>query len=265
MISSPIGFFDSGVGGLTIWQQVVNLLPNESTVYIADQRYAPYGSKNKDIIFECCKRNVDFLLKKGCKLIVVACNTATTNVIALLRAIYDVPLVGVEPPIKPAAMATKTGVVGVLATKPTLNSPLFSRTLEEHLGTVKLIKQHGEGLVDLIENGKTLGTEVRELLIRYLYPMQHSKVDWLVLGCTHYSFLIPLIQEITNHKINIIDAGIPVAKRVVNILATKHILGASFSPIHHFYSTGSVDLLKSFIRKMPLPILDTNAFFETLA
>ena len=151
MNNNSIGFFDSGIGGITIWESVNRLLPNENTIYLADSNNSPYGTKSHDELINISKENVDFLINKKCKLIVVACNTATTNSINFLRESYDLPFIGIEPAIKPAALNTKTGKIGVLATKGTLGSSLFEKTSNIHGNKVEIIEQHGIGLVELIE------------------------------------------------------------------------------------------------------------------
>ena len=154
MDNHPIGIFDSGVGGTSIWKEINALLPNEDTVYLADSMNAPYGEKSKDEIIQLCIKNTEFLLQKGCKLIVVACNTATTNAIDYLRQQYKVPFIGIEPAIKPAALQSKSKKVGVLATKGTLSSLLFHSTSENHANGIRIIEQVGKGLVPLIERDK---------------------------------------------------------------------------------------------------------------
>ena len=150
----PIGFFDSGVGGTSIWKEVHQLLPNESTIYLADSKNAPYGKKSKEKIIEFSIKNTEFLLNKNAKIIIVACNTATTNAISILRKKYDIPFIGIEPAIKPAALLSKTGAIGILATKGTLTSKLFEKTAKEYTKNITTIEQEGEGLVPLIEDGK---------------------------------------------------------------------------------------------------------------
>ena len=167
----PIGIFDSGVGGLSIWNEIVTLLPNENTIYLADSKNAPYGQKSHQKIIEFSIKNTELLLDRGCKIIVVACNTATTNAIKYLRANYDVPFIGIEPAIKPAALRTKTNYVGVLATKGTLTSELFNSTSRKFAEGISIIEQIGEGLVPLVEEGKINSIEIENLLQVYLNSM----------------------------------------------------------------------------------------------
>ncbi|WP_338408040.1 glutamate racemase [uncultured Flavobacterium sp.] len=216
----PIGIFDSGIGGTSIWTAINQLLPNEKTIYLADSKNAPYGQKSKAEIVSLSKKNTEFLLDMDCKLIVVACNTATTNAIQELRGKYNVPFIGIEPAIKPAATNSKTQTIGILATQGTLNSALFHKTTEKFQQT-KIIEQVGHGLVQLIENGKINSSEMKQLLHSYLTPMIEANIDYLVLGCSHYPYLIPQIKNILPSHIHIIDSGEAVAKQTQNILKEK--------------------------------------------
>ena len=218
--NQPIGIFDSGIGGTSIWKAIHQLLPNEKTIYLADSKNAPYGQKSKQEIIALSMKNTDFLLEMNCKLIVVACNTATTNAIQELRAKYDVPIIGIEPAIKPAVTHSKTQIIGILATQGTLNSELFNKTTEKYQDT-KIIEQVGHGLVQLIENGDIDSPEMTELLHSYLTPMIEANIDYLVLGCSHYPYLIPQIKKILPDNIQIIDSGEAVAKQTRNILRDK--------------------------------------------
>lgn len=217
---NPIGVFDSGIGGTSIWSAIHNLLPNEKTIYLADSKNTPYGQKTKEQIVALSKKNVDFLLDMKCKLIVVACNTATTNAIRELRNDYDIPFIGIEPAIKPAANNSKTQVIGILATKGTLNSELFNKTAEMFQNTT-IIEQVGYGLVQLIEDGNLYSPEMTQLLESYLQPMIDANIDYLVLGCSHYPYLIPQIKKILPEHIQIIDSGEAVARQTQNILRDK--------------------------------------------
>ncbi|WP_035651574.1 glutamate racemase [Flavobacterium sp. ASV13] len=218
--NNPIGVFDSGIGGTSIWNEIHNLLPNEKTIYLADSKNAPYGQKTKEEIVALSKKNTDLLIEMGCKLIVVACNTATTNAIRELRADYDIPFIGIEPAIKPAANNSKTQVIGILATKGTLNSELFNKTAEMFQHTT-IIEQVGHGLVQLIEDGNLNSPEMTQLLESYLQPMIDANIDYLVLGCSHYPYLIPQIKKILPDHIQIIDSGEAVARQTQNILREK--------------------------------------------
>jgi glutamate racemase len=216
----PIGIFDSGIGGTSIWAAIHHLLPNEKTIYLADSKNAPYGQKSKAEIIRLSIKNTELLLSMDCKLIVVACNTATTNAIQELRAKYSVPFIGIEPAIKPAANNSKTQTIGILATQGTLNSELFNKTTEKFQDT-KIIEQVGHGIVQLIESGKIDSEEMYQLLRSYLSPMIEANIDYLVLGCSHYPYLIPQIKKIIPETIQIIDSGEAVAKQTQNILREK--------------------------------------------
>jgi glutamate racemase len=218
--NNPIGVFDSGIGGTSIWNAIHELLPNEKTIYLADSKNAPYGQRTKEEIVALSKKNVDFLIGMNCKLIVVACNTATTNAILELRAEYDIPFVGIEPAIKPAAINSKTQTIGILATKGTLNSELFNKTAEMFQDTT-IIEQVGYGLVQLIEDGNLNSPEMTQLLETYLQPMIDANIDYLVLGCSHYPYLIPQIKKILPDHIQIIDSGEAVARQTKALLREK--------------------------------------------
>lgn len=255
MNNQPIGLFDSGIGGTSIWKEIIKLLPNEQTIYLADSKNAPYGKKSKDEIIALCVKNTELLISKGCKLIVVACNTATTNAIAYLRENYDIPFIGIEPAIKPAALYSETGAVGILATKGTLTSALFEKTANEYTQKITVIEQDGEGLVSLIEKGKINSLELENLLTKYLKPMLNFNVDHLVLGCTHYPYLIPQIKKIIGNKIQIIDSGEAVAKQTKAILIKNHLF-CNEKPInpHQFY----INIDKSVLEKM---LVDVSVSF----
>lgn len=242
-----IGFFDSGVGGTTVWQEVHRLLPNESTVYLADSLYAPYGKKSRQEIIDLSVKNVDFLLKNyPIKMIVVACNTATTNAIDHLRANYNIPFVGIEPAIKPAALHSNTGSIGVLATQGTISSALFHQAVETY-SQVKIIEQVGNGLVDLIESGQMHSTEMTQLLQHYLSPMVKQGIDYLVLGCTHYPLLKEQIEKIIPSSVQIIDSGKAIAKRVHQLLEEKNMLNSNTTAQHIFHSNRDAEVLRQLL------------------
>jgi glutamate racemase len=217
---NPIGLFDSGIGGTSIWRAIHELMPNENTIYLADSKNAPYGQKTKEEIIALCEKNTELLLEMNCKIIVVACNTATTNAIKELRVKYDVPFIGIEPAIKPAANNSKTQTIGILATKGTLNSALFSDVVKSYTNT-KIIEQIGYGLVELIEEGEIDSPEMNHLLEEYLRPMVNANIDYLVLGCSHYPYLIPQIKKIIPASIQIIDSGEAVARQTKIVLQEK--------------------------------------------
>ncbi len=243
----PIGIFDSGIGGTSIWSAIHQLLPNEKTIYLADSKNAPYGQKSKAEIITLCIKNTDFLLKMDCKLIVVACNTATTNAIQELRAKYDLPFIGIEPAIKPAATNSKTQTIGILATQGTLNSELFHKTTEKYYNT-KIIEQVGHGIVQLIENGKINSPEMTQLLNSYLKPMIEENIDYLVLGCSHYPYLIPQIKKTLPAHIQIIDSGEAVARQVKNILKEKVGFSSNEKNEPTFYTNSNPKVLSEILQ-----------------
>jgi len=239
MTQKPIGLFDSGIGGTSIWKEVVKLMPHENTIYLADSKNAPYGQKSTDEIIALSIKNTELLISKGCKIIIVACNTATTNAIDYLRSHYAIPIIGIEPAIKPAALFSKTEAIGILATKGTLTSKLFVKTADEYTKNITKIEQDGEGLVPLIEAGKLNSKELTLLLEKYLKPMLQFNIDHLVLGCTHYPYLIPQIKIIVGEHVNIIDSGEAVAKQTKTILEAQGLLSTSLKISQHLFYTNS--------------------------
>lgn len=255
--NNPIGLFDSGIGGTSIWKEIHHLLPNEDTIYLADSINAPYGEKSKEEIIHLSCKNTEFLLNLNSKIIVVACNTATTNAIKELRAKYDVPFIGIEPAIKPAALNSQTHKIGILATKGTLNSELFYKNVEQ-FQDIQIMEQVGYGLVELIENGAINSSEMKALLNKYLTPMIDANIDYLVLGCSHYPYLIPQIQKIIPKNIKIIDSGEAVAKQTKNILTDKVGLRTSHKKSTLQFYTNSNPKILSDILKNEYPILQKN-------
>ena len=238
MNNSPIGIFDSGIGGITIFNSVKKLLPNEDIIYFSDNLNSPYGNKPIETIKKISFNNTQWLLDNGCKLIVVACNTATTNSISDLRNKFNIPFVGIEPAIKPAAMKTKTGKIGVLATKGTLSSDLFNTTSIDYASNIEILEKNGDGLVELIETGVFEGIEIENLLHKHLDFMINKKIDHLVLGCTHYPFLIKVLSELLPSSIKIIDSGEAVAKQTKSLLINNKIENKSNQGKYSFYYNG---------------------------
>jgi glutamate racemase len=245
--SSPIGLFDSGIGGTSIWKEIHTLLPHENTLYLADSKNAPYGQRSKEEIVELSFKNTRFLLDNGAKIIVVACNTATTNAIKELRAAFDVPFIGIEPAIKPAAINTQTGSIGILATKGTLSSELFAQKVSGFSG-VNIIEQVGYNLVALIEDGKLNSPEIKELLKTYLTPMIEARIDYLVLGCSHYPYLVPQIREILPAGVKIIDSGEAVARQTRKVLQQHDLLNnGAEKAFTAFYTNSAPEVLQNII------------------
>ena len=256
MHNNPIGIFDSGVGGITILNSIKEIMPNEDIIYFSDNLNSPYGQKSEEEIKNLSKKNSNWLLDRGCKIIVVACNTATTNSISFLRANLNVPFIGVEPAIKPAATNTKTGSVGVLATKGTLSSGLFNMTSNDYCSEINIIETVGEGLVDLIENGIIKGNKLEVLLYKFLKPMLNANIDHLVLGCTHYPLIIESIKKIIPNNIKILDSGAAVAKQTKNILSQHSLLNNKKGSNSEFYCNSTKTTLKK--------ILGTKYQIETI-
>ncbi len=258
MSTNAIGIFDSGIGGTSIFKEIHSLLPYENSIYLADSKNAPYGNKPKEEILQLSIKNTELLLDKNCKLIVVACNTATTNAITYLRTHYDIPFIGIEPAIKPAALNTQTKAVGILATRGTLSSELFHSTSDLYANGIKVIEQIGEGIVPLVESGQVNSEEMKALLQTYMKPMIEENIDYLVLGCTHYPYLIPNLIEILPKHVKIIDSGLAVAKQTKAILEQHGLLNTkTISPRNEFYSNGNISVLKSILNeKFPVSYLN---------
>jgi glutamate racemase len=225
--NQPIGVFDSGVGGISVLQHIHALLPHENLIYFADSKHAPYGNKTQAEIIARCMEIADFLLQKEVKSLVVACNTATAAAIDILREKFNVPIIGMEPAIKPAAAASKNGVIGVLATVGTLKSAQFAALLESYGRNVKVVTQACVGLVECIERGELDTPETKALIRQYTAPLLVEGADTIVLGCTHYPFVKQVIQEMVGDKIILIDTGAAVAKQVKRQLDEKELLSVN--------------------------------------
>ncbi|HSR01701.1 MAG TPA: glutamate racemase [Methylophilaceae bacterium] len=220
----PIGVMDSGVGGVSVLRHIRAILPHESITYVADSLYAPYGNKKAELIIERCIKVADFLLGQQVKALVVACNTATAAAIKEMRTRYTVPIIGMEPAVKPAVQASKNGVIGVLATVGTLKSAQYAALLENYGSGVQVIAQGCEGLVECVESGALSDDATRSLLQKYLKPLLAGGADAIVLGCTHYPFLRPLITEIVGPEIAIIDTGKAVSEQLKKKLIEANLL-----------------------------------------
>ncbi|WP_349973394.1 glutamate racemase [Pseudomonas caspiana] len=222
---APVGVFDSGVGGLSVLGEIRDLLPNESLLYVADCGHIPYGEKSPEFIRERCMIIAQFFRDQGAKALVLACNTATAAAAAQLREHYpDWPIVGMEPAVKPAAAATRSGVVGVLATTGTLQSAKFAALLDRFAGDVRVVTQPCPGLVELIESGDLFSPTIRTLLRGYVEPLLAEGCDTIILGCTHYPFLKPLLREMIPESVILIDTGHAVARQLQRLLAQHGLL-----------------------------------------
>jgi len=219
-----IGVMDSGVGGLSVLHHINRLMPYENLTYVADSQYAPYGNLNAKEITERCFEVADFLITQGVKAIVVACNTATAASIRLMRAKYTIPIIGMEPAVKPATLTSKKGVIGVLATVSTLNSTQFSTLLTTYSQHVQVHTQACTGLVECIELGEIESEKTKTLLTQYCSPLINLGVDTIVLGCTHYPFVHQLIKDIVGNDVTLIDTGVAVANHLQLTLENQALL-----------------------------------------
>ena len=228
--TDPIGVFDSGVGGVSVLRCIREELPHEHLLYIADSGYAPYGDKPTEYIEQRSIVLTEFLLEQRIKALVVACNTATAAAIATLRSRFDLPIIGLEPGLKPALSQTRSGVVGILATTMTLGSRKFEDLVNRFGQNCKLVVQGCPGLVEQVERLDLSGHKTRQLLEGYVSALIGQGADTIVLGCTHYPFLAPLIQDIAGQDISIIDTGAPVAKEVRRRLREAGLLSEADQP-----------------------------------
>lgn len=223
--SAPIGIYDSGVGGLTVLRAVSSLLPDEDLIYFADQANVPYGNRSLNEVRGLAEGAASFFMSQGAKLIVIACNTASAAALKYLRGLFpDYPFVGMEPAVKPAAEQTLSGKVGVLATPSTFQGELYTSVVERFAHDVQLFQATCPGLVQQIENGHLYTPQTRKILEDALEPMLQEGVDTLVMGCTHFPFVIPLISEIAGNEVNVIDPAPAIARQVKRVLGTRGLL-----------------------------------------
>ena len=247
----PIGIFDSGVGGLSVLRHVHDLLPGEMLLYVADSAHMPYGSLTHEAVEDRCHRIINFFIEQNAKAVVVACNTATAAAIESLRRDFSLPIIGMEPAVKPAVEASRAGVIGVLATSGTLVSDKFSRLLKRFGSSAEVVFQPGLGLVEQVEAGDFDSHKTREMLKEHLQPLLEHGMDVLVLGCTHYPFLTPVIREIVGSEITILDAGDAIAVELKRQL-DKNCLIASENGVGglQFFSSGDVDSSRETVSKL---------------
>jgi len=237
---SPIGIFDSGIGGLSIARRIREILPNENLLYIADSAHAPYGEKSESYIYQRSSSIVDFLLEHNAKVVVIACNTATVSSIQKLRTNYSVPIIGVEPGVKPAAFKTRSGIIGVLATTQTLKSNSFNALADSFSSHVKIEVQPCPGLMEQVEVLNLDDDKTEQLIKKYVTPLLARGADNIVLGCTHYAFLAPLIRKIAGPNVEIINTDLAVANETARRLGTANLLTTSTIPGNdEFWSSGS--------------------------
>jgi glutamate racemase len=248
----PIGIFDSGVGGLSVLRAIREQMPEESVIYFGDQGHIPYGPRPMTQIQNFSEAITRFLLDKGAKIIVVACNAASAAALTYLRQTFsDVSFVGMEPAVKPAAEHTETGVVGVLATPATFQGALYASVVERFANGVELLQSTCVGLVQQIEKGDLNGNATRKILEDVLHPMLEKNIDNVVLACTHYPFVIPLIQEIVGEKVRVIDPAPAVARQAKRLLEAKGLKRETGNPAEvRFFTSGDARFVQSLLPKL---------------
>ncbi len=219
-----IGLFDSGSGGLSVLREIVRLLPDEKYVYYSDNAHCPYGEKSPEYICERCREIVRLLLDKGADIIVVACNTATAAAIQVLREEFPVRFIGMEPAVKPAALGTRTGVVGVLATAGTLKGSKYLTTKGNFEDGCTIVEHVGQGFVELVENGNLEGEATEEVVRTSLQPLLDAGADTIVLGCTHYPFLLPVLRKLAGPGVRFIDPAPAVARHLIYVMVQERLL-----------------------------------------
>jgi len=248
----PVGVFDSGVGGLSVLRAIRQQLPDESVIYFGDQGHVPYGPRPLEEVRKFSETITRFLLNQGAKLIVVACNTASAAALHSLRQTFpDVSFVGMEPAVKPAAENTRTGVVGVLATPATFQGALYASVVERFAANVALLQDTCAGLVQQIERGELESRETRAILESALRPMLDRGIDTVVLGCTHYPFVIPLIQQIVGAEVRVIDPAPAVARQVARLLDSGgRRTAAERSGTVRFFTSGDATRFESLLPRL---------------
>ena len=243
---AKIGIFDSGVGGLSVFREIYKLLPGEDYVYFADNAHCPYGEKTPEYIRDRACTIASDMTDRGVQAIVVACNTATSAAISTLRKKFDIPFVGMEPAIKPAVQGTRTGIVGVLATKGTLNGAKYHGIKGQYGADVRIVESVGDGFVELVESGCTDGPAAEAVVERSLRPILDAGADVVVLGCTHYPFLLTVLQKIAGSSVRFIDPAPAIAKRLYDLLSSQ---GIQFSGreegSREYIASGNPDVLNS--------------------
>jgi glutamate racemase len=241
----PIGIFDSGVGGLSVWRAIRKSLPQESMTFLADSGHVPYGEKSTPELQDLTERITRFLLNKDSKIIVAACNTATVHAISHLRETFpDVPFVGVVPVVKTLSSRTRTGTIAVLSTPATSQSPYLAGLIQEFAPDKRVVNVGCDGLEDLVESGNVGSRATTALLERHLEPVRNSDADVVGLGCTHYPFLRHRIKSMLGPGITLYDPSRPVARRVRQVLAERDELSAASEPRFEFYTTGNAETVR---------------------
>ncbi len=247
----PIGIFDSGVGGLSVLQQIRHLLPCENVIYVADSGHAPWGCKDEAFVEQRSRIITEYLLQQGAKVIVIACNTATASIIEKFRHQYGIPFIGVEPGIKPAIKISKTGNIGILATEGTLSSKRYNELSQRFSSTANLYHKACPGLAEQVEECQIDTPQTIALLEEFLHPLLKLQVDSIVLGCTHYSFLSSLIRKIIGDSICLVDTSYAVAEQMVRILRQEGLQNtAEVDGDTVYFTTGKVHNTRSIISRL---------------
>ena len=251
MDNRPIGVYDSGFGGLSVWRELYRALPDESLIYLGDGKNCPYGSLPEERIREYAEQSVGELVGRGCKLIVVACNTATAAAITHLRERFSqIPIVGLEPAVKPACQMTKSRKVAVVATERSLGSEKFRRAVERYGEGVEVIKAVGEGFVEVVESDQEQSPATRQKVEAVIEPLIKSGVDVIVLGCTHYPFLKSVIRNVVGERgVQIIDSGEAVEKRVESLLDKYDIRASEENDAQYEFLTFADDDYRERLRR----------------
>ncbi len=257
--NQPIGIFDSGVGGLSITKYIKQQLPNEQLIYVADTLHAPYGDKTPHSIIQIVNAVTEKLLQQKIKALVVACNTATVNTIEQLRSQTTIPIIGVEPAIKPATIYSKNKKVGVLVTQATANNPRFLALIDKFSNGAEVLIQPCPGLVELIEQGNINAHKCEALLNHYLIPLVRKKVDTIVLGCTHYPFLLEKISAICGDNIKIIDTAVPVTNELQRQLQRYQLCTTANTPTKIEFLSSKPSLL---LDRLCTNLLDQTVTFK---
>jgi glutamate racemase len=247
--NAPVGVFDSGVGGLSVLAEIQQLLPNERLLYAGDCGHTPYGEKTPGFIQDRCAAIARFFRSHGAKALVIACNTATAAAAADLRQRYpDWPIIGMEPAVKPAALATRNGTVGVLATTGTLQSARFAALLDRFAADVTVVTQPCPGLVELIEQGDLHSPHLRALLAYYLEPLLAASCDTVILGCTHYPFLKPLLAELLPAQVALVDTGAAVARHLRRLLTQGGLLSTQGGAAAQYWTSGDAEHFRAVLQ-----------------
>ncbi|MCW3481250.1 glutamate racemase [Neisseriaceae bacterium JH1-16] len=258
-----IGVFDSGLGGLSVWRELVKQLPDEAVLYLADRGYCPYGKRSAEQLRRRCEAITRYLISQGAEIIVIACNTATSAAAQHLRGQFSLPIVGMEPAVKPAALLSRRGKIGVLATEVTLAGDKFRELADRYRDQAEVLVQPAPRLVELVEHGDLDSAHARAVVAGQLEPLLAAGVDQIVLGCTHFPFLTPLMQELAGPHVALIDPAGAVCRqtaRLLDQLRTSTAASANLAERYRFVSTDDAEGMRDFISR----VLQRNTAVETL-